>query len=204
MQKIYPLGFAYDALLEPVLRPAKRIISHFVYKYRLTPALDLCCGTGVQVGLISNKRGQAVGLDLDGKMMRFAAKKHPGIPFVCADAASTPFQDGYFKGIIISYALHDKPPAFRRNMISEAKRLLQPQGRLVILDFEPAWNRRSRIGSVFTYLIERLAGGEHFANGRQFIHQGGLRQFLFDHALEEVDSHAIEFGNSRIVVARFR
>ncbi len=204
MQKIYWLGFAYNALLEPVLRPTKRIITHFVYKYRLTPALDLCCGTGVQVGLISKKSGQAVGLDLDGRMMHFAAEEHPGIPFVCADAASTPFQDQSFKGIIISYALHDKPPALRSDMIREAKRLLQPEGRLVILDFEPAWNRRSRIGSVFTYLIERLAGGEHFANGRQFIRRGGLRQFLIDHDLEEIDSHAIELGNSRIVVASFK
>ena len=136
-------------------------------------------------------------------MINYASSKYPRIPFVCTDAANIPIRDKSFKGIIISYALHDKPQELRIKILDEAKRLLTPEGKIILVDYEQPWNRRSRIGKFFVYLIERMGSCEHFRNWRQFLKQGGLRAFEEKNGLVEIERHDIELGNSSIVVAKF-
>jgi hypothetical protein len=88
-------------------------------------------------------------------------------------------------------------------MISEAKHLLVPDGKMILLDFEPPWNFRSRLGWVLTTSVERLAGKEHFRNGREFLREGGLRKFMERNGLTEQRRYPIGEGNSAIVVSTF-
>jgi ubiquinone/menaquinone biosynthesis C-methylase UbiE len=205
-RKFYFYGWLYDRSLELVLSGMKKRISGYIYQYSLFPAIDICCGTGKQCHLVDESRHDdeiITGLDLDLRMMRFAVAKYPHLPFICADALNIPIKDRSVRGIIVSYSLHDKPPDTRKRMLEEAKRLLAPEGRIILLDFEQPWNRRSRVGRFFTYLIERMAGREHFRNGQQFMRQGGLQSFIKSSGLKEIKRHDIEIGNSSIVVAKF-
>jgi ubiquinone/menaquinone biosynthesis C-methylase UbiE len=55
----------------------------FIKKYKQTKGkylLDVACGTGLHAGLLS-KHYRVEGLDLDGKMLAVAKKKHPKIRF---------------------------------------------------------------------------------------------------------------------------
>ncbi|MQY56653.1 methyltransferase domain-containing protein, partial [bacterium] len=168
------------------------------------PVLDICCGTGKQCHLIGNNGQKAIGLDIDPKMVEYAASKYPHLLFICADAGRIPLQKKSLNGVIISYALHDKPPEMRTRMLAEARRLLVPEGKIILVDFENPWNRLSRLGGFFTWIIERLAGGEHYKNRQQFLRKGGLKEFVEKNDLVEVEKRNIELAASSIVVAQFK
>jgi len=198
-------GWAYDACLSPLLRGMRLWVAAYVRENGLFPALDLCTGTGAMCRNFDNEPSRPVwGLDLDGRLLRYARSQAPSVPFVQADAARLPIRAGGFRSVIISYALHDKSPHLRKAMMTEVRRVLHRQGRALFVDFERPWDMRSRIGRVFTYGIERTAGGDHFRNGQQFLHEeGGLSTFLSSHGWEELESRPLPWGNSRIVVSRF-
>jgi demethylmenaquinone methyltransferase/2-methoxy-6-polyprenyl-1,4-benzoquinol methylase len=196
-------GRIYDWGLEPILKGIKRRVSRYILKHNLFPVLDLCCGTGTQCNLIDTESRLVSGVDKDIEMVRYASLKYPHILFICADAASLPLRGNSLNGVVLSYAVHDKSLEMRHKILKEIKRLLTPEGKIVIVDFEKPWNKRSRIGGFLTFLIERMAGRAHFRNGRQFLSQGGLRAFLEMNGLVEIERHNFELGNSSIVVAQF-
>jgi len=203
LRRFYIGGLLYDWALEPPLKNIKKQVAHFILRYDLYPVLDICCGSGVQCFRIIRHGEGVYGMDLDVGMVNYAVSKYPHIPFICADAASVPVKDSSVKGAILSYALHDKFPETRTKMLWEVRRILSPDGKIVFVDFEPLWNRKSRMANLYIYGIERFAGKEHFANGRQFLKQGGLSSFIQQHELEEIDRHNVEMAHTGIVVARF-
>jgi ubiquinone/menaquinone biosynthesis C-methylase UbiE len=202
LRKIIGRGIFYDLFIEPLLAGTKKRISGFISQNDLFPALDICCGTGKQCQLVAKAGKAVIGLDLDLKILKYASSKYPQITFVCADAAHIPFRKDSFKASIISYSLHDKTPEVRTKIIREAKRLLIPEGRIIFLDFENPWNWLSELGSALTWLIERIAGGEHYRNNRQFLKEGGLQTFIKTRGLYPVERLDIPLGNSRIVIAK--
>jgi ubiquinone/menaquinone biosynthesis C-methylase UbiE len=193
----------YDWTIEPPLKKVKQKIARLVSGYEIFPVLDLCCGTGKQVRYVHLLGQPVFGLDLDIQMLSYAQKKHKEMGWICADAVHLPFPADSFGGVIMSYALHEKPEDVRRQMMDEVRRILSPQGIVIFLDFENPWNGRARLGAVFTWLIERAAGGEHFTNGRRFLSEGGLRAFIRENGLQEIKSYDLELGSSRITAARF-
>lgn len=197
-------GLSYDAILNTPLRGVRRWIARRASKSGPFPVLDVCCGTGAQARSIAGAKGHAVvGLDLDLKILEYARSRPPRIPYVCADAVSLPFRDRSFKSVVITFALHDKSPEARTKMIEEAVRVLTPSGRIILLDFENPWSPHSRVGNFIVTAIERLAGREHFENGRRFLSKGGLRAFLDEHDLRVLDRREVESGSFSIVVASF-
>ena len=165
----------YHFILEAVLRGIKKAIAFEVLKHQPENVLDVCCGTGAQLKLISSRGIPGIGIDLDKAMIKFAARKNPPASFLVADALSLPFKEASFSLILISFALHDKPEKTRIQIMEETKRTLQPDGHILILDFENPWNKHSRIGAILRTTIEMLAGREHFHNGRDFIRRHGLQ-----------------------------
>jgi demethylmenaquinone methyltransferase/2-methoxy-6-polyprenyl-1,4-benzoquinol methylase len=157
----------------------------------------------MQCNRISEQGRGVLGLDLDAGMIHYSTSKYPHIPFICADAAQIPVKNSSLKGVILSYALHDKSPETRKKILQEVKRVLVPKGKIVFVDFEKPWNRKSRVASRYIYGIERLAGKEHFENGRRFLERGGLNSFIQQNELEEIDRHDVEMAHTGVVVARF-
>lgn len=204
MRKLIWRGLIYDLLIETLLKKIKERITRFVSQYDLSPVLDICSGTGKQCHFIGNNGQTAIGLDIDPKMIEYAASKYPHLSFICADAGLIPFQKKSLNGVIISYALHDKSPEMRTRMLAEAKRLLIPGGKIILVDFENPWNGLSRLGGFFTWIIERLAGGEHYKNRQQFLRKGGLKEFVEQNDLVEIEKRNIELAASSIVVVQFK
>jgi len=202
LRKIILRGLLYDFFIEPFLKRTKEWIARFIIQHDLFPALDICCGTGKQCQLVAKGRQDILGLDLDFKMIKYASSNYPQISFICADASHIPFKKESFNAVIISYSLHDKPPDMRINIMKEAKSLLTPEGKIVFLDFEKPWNRLSKLGSLLTWSIERMAGGEHYRNSRQFLQDGGLQTFVNSNGLRPIERHNITLVNSSIVVAQ--
>jgi ubiquinone/menaquinone biosynthesis C-methylase UbiE len=202
--KLYISGRFYDWLIEPIVKSIKQKVAFYFQKYDLFPALDICCGTGTQCHILGKKNPSVYGLDIDQRMVGYAAKKYPQRSFICADATKNSFRNNSFKGIIISFSLHDKTSENREEIMKETRRMLFSGGIVAFVDFENPWNFRSKLGSVFSFMIERTAGGEHFRNNRQFLKQGGLRGFIQGHQLDEIERHNIELGAIAIVLTKLR
>lgn len=200
--QFYLAGRVYDWFIEPLVRNIKEKVAFYCETHELFPALDICCGTGTQCQIMGKKNPNVCGLDIDRSIVAYASSKYPQRKFICADAIRIPFKDHSFKGILISFSLHDKGSETQEKIMDEAQRLLDPEGAIVFVDFENPWNRRSKAGSLFSFMIERMAGGEHYRNNRRFLEEGGLQAFIQRHRLVELERHNIEMGSVSIVVAK--
>lgn len=194
-------GMLYTGVLDIPLRGIRRAASDLVLKNSLFPLLDLCCGPGTQARLLQQTGQTVVGLDINLKMLKYAASKSSGVPFVCGDAVRTPFRTGAFRGIVVSFALHEKEAAFRVSLLKEAVRILAPGGGIVFVDFERPWDRPARLAHLYISPIERAVGRAHFRNGRDFFRRGGLRALLQDNGLREVARRDISAGTCALVLA---
>jgi ubiquinone/menaquinone biosynthesis C-methylase UbiE len=195
----YLFGRIYDALLEPMLHSWKSRLALWIDEASPGATLDICCGTGKQCRLIAAMQ-RAIGLDLDLSLLKYAKSVAPHIAFVCGDAAHLPFKPESFQNAGISLALHDKSPNLRTQMIREAQLILNRDGHFFLIDFEKPLSIKSRIGYALIYIIERMAGTEHFSNGREFVKSGGLEGFLQDHNLVTQKNHTSTWGSSSVVM----
>ncbi|MBN1221742.1 MAG: class I SAM-dependent methyltransferase [Candidatus Aminicenantes bacterium] len=202
MTRIYLSGRLYDWFIEPLVGNIRQYVGRLVSEYELSPILDICCGTATQTHILNSKGYRAFGLDLSLQAVKYAVWKNPQVPVICADATQSPFKKASFKGIVLSFSLHDKSPAERNVIMVEAKRLLDPGGKMIFVDYECPWSRRSRLGAFPLYLIELTAGGAHFRNYRQFLKQGGLRSFIRMHDLIEVSRQDMAWRTVAVAVAR--
>lgn len=139
--------------------------------------LDICCGTGLLAGIFDDANIRAVGLDKSEAMLNVAHKKHPNLPFVHGNAESLPFPNNTFAACTITFALHEKPRVMRQAILSEAMRVVRPEGRVVIADYSHPQGA-SRIGSWAVHMVERLAGQEHYRNFADWMRYGATEGFL--------------------------
>jgi ubiquinone/menaquinone biosynthesis C-methylase UbiE len=200
----YLPGRFYDFALGGVLRGFRERIVAAVDTLGLHPWLDICCGTGSQLRKLDRGlgRGTGIGLDLSRGMIRYASARAPDRSFVRSDAALLPFKAGSFRSVTVSFGLHEKSPLVRRAIMDEAKRVLAEEGRLIAVDFENPGSFRSRIGALVTQAVERLAGGDHYRNGREFLRRGGLTAFLRESGFVEVSRQDVESGSISLVISR--
>ncbi len=100
---------------------------------------DICCGTGTLTIMLAKRlagTGKVVGIELSPAQLRIARKKEKpnSLFFIQGDAQDTPFSDCYFDKSVICGALHEMPQEVRRNVLSEACRVIRPGGKIVITE----------------------------------------------------------------------
>jgi len=104
--------------------------------------LDVGCGTGT-LTLAAKKRvgadGSVRGVDASPEMIARARSKSErgGVPviFEVAAAQSLPFPDATFDVVLCSLALHHLPEGARATALAEMRRVLKPDGRVLIVEF---------------------------------------------------------------------
>ena len=100
--------------------------------------LDIGCGNGRLLNLFENKNITYTGIDSSKELIEIA-KKYRGDKgtFMHANALSLPFQDMTFDTVFSIAVLHHVPSKqFRKRFVSEAHRVLKPDGTLVLT----VWN----------------------------------------------------------------
>ena len=160
-----------------------------------TRVLEIFSGTGT-LSVMAAKRGtKATALDVTGGMLKVAKEKAKGygvkIGFVRADASMLPFAEGSFERVVASMGLHETGPGAVTEILSEAKRVLQPGGGLAIMDFHRAEGMAGKAQSLFFTFFEGETARDWVGTDIQSLLSGlGFkdfrRSFLIDRSLQIV------------------
>lgn len=123
--------------------------------------LDICTGTASNAILIANKKRNAVvtGIDLSREMLYIAKEKIKkghvsNVKLKAMDAAKLEFKDQSFDVVLISLILHEIDKNLAGKIINEAKRVLKPNGEIVIVEWEEPRHIFQRFLFRFIKLLE--------------------------------------------------
>lgn len=136
----------YDLLLTLLtLGREGRLRERMLDLARLAPGesvLDIGCGTGTLAIAAKRRVGTSAvvhGIDASPEMIARAARKARraamGIAFETAPAQSLPFPDARFDVVLSTVMMHHLPRVGREEAVREARRVLRPGGRLLVVDF---------------------------------------------------------------------
>ncbi len=126
--------------------------------------LDVGCGTGLNFAGLTERvgpRGSIVGIDLTPEMLdraseRLAREGWGNVELLGGDATSLPFRDESFSAVCSALALSVIPDWSRA--LREAWRVLEPGGRLAVLDSAPLTGWRRVLAPTTNALNRFLAG----------------------------------------------
>ena len=110
--------------------------------------LDVGCGTG-SLALAAKGRvgagGQVFGIDASpemiGRATAKAAKAGIDVCFKNAVAETLPFPEAQFDVVLSTLMLHHLPRKVRQQCAREIRRVLKPQGRVLVVDFAQAQSK---------------------------------------------------------------
>lgn len=160
--EVYELEATYmpwDDLIREVLRQAKS-----------TPqggtVIDLMCGTGYLLSKLREKRPDLslTGVDLELEYVDYAARTHPGIRFVEADART--WQETEKADLVlVTGGLHHLPYEDQEPFVRHLSSLVKEEGRVIVADpyIEPFDNEQERKLAAaslgYNYLYETIKNG---------------------------------------------
>ena len=95
-------------------------------------ACDLGCGPGQVARYLRGRGADVFGIDLSPAMIERAKREHPGIEFQVGDMRALTLPDEQLGGIAAFYSLIHIPRADVTAVLRELRRVLQPEGILLI------------------------------------------------------------------------
>jgi ubiquinone/menaquinone biosynthesis C-methylase UbiE len=133
--------------------------------------LDVGCGTGRLSAALQERGSRVWGVDASPEMVALARER--GVNAKVARAEQLPFKEGWFERAVLWLTVHllDRPRAF-----AELRRVLAPDGRVVIATFDPSHFNRFWLNRIFPSL-ERI-DRERFPTEHEL--QGQLREAGFE------------------------
>ncbi|MBW2081330.1 MAG: class I SAM-dependent methyltransferase [Deltaproteobacteria bacterium] len=168
----------YDPVLYLVLKPIRIAVMNVLLGYKEKSILDLCCGTGNQLKLLSRNGFKDLHcLDISNAMLEIARKKDSRIKIYNEDATKTNFENELFDIVIISFALHEKDRTTQKSFINEAHRLIKKDGFILVVDYNFD-NKTAKLIKIGISIIERIAGKEHYNNFKSYIRNNGLLSLI--------------------------
>lgn len=177
----------YDFLLSPFMRSVRRGVLEIAFRLQPKKILDVACGTGDQLRLLSENGFEAMGVDMSESMLRVCRRANPASDCLLQDATAMAFQNHCFDLVMISFALHETGWESAEKILQDIHRVLKPSGHLLVVDYTdfretPFYVRQS------IHLIERMAGHRHFSNFRRYHQNGGLNSLIDKEQFQTVAS----------------
>lgn len=151
------LARRYDWQL-PLERRALAAAVNLARPVRDDTLLDLGTGTGGLLRELARRRDRprrAIGVDESAAMLHHAEALPHGWSLETGDARRLRFADGAFSIVTAAYLLHVVDAHSRRQIVAEARRVLRPRGRFVVVT--PAWPR-TRVARMLYAPLAALAG----------------------------------------------
>lgn len=137
--------------------PWKDLTILFEYITPNDKVLDLGCGNGRLYPIMKDKGAQYIGVDNSEGLISIAKRKHPEASFQVADALKLPFKDNSFDKIYAIAVLHHIPSKeLREQFLKQARRVLKPNGLLIITVWKLA--RMKRVKLLFKFSVLKIIG----------------------------------------------
>jgi demethylmenaquinone methyltransferase/2-methoxy-6-polyprenyl-1,4-benzoquinol methylase len=190
----------YDPIFYLALKPIRIAVMNELLKYKEKVILDLCCGTGNQLNLLS-KHGfrNLYCLDISDSMLEIAKRDDSPIKIYNEDATKTSFDNASFDVVIISFAIHEKDRNTQQALINEAYRIIKKDGFMLVVDYVFD-NKTTKFGRILISMIERIAGREHYRNFKSYIQNKGLLSLIKKDKLELIKYNRILFRTVTISI----
>jgi ubiquinone/menaquinone biosynthesis C-methylase UbiE len=193
----------YDPLVA-LLLPEQRVRRAFLERAGILPrhrVLDVGCGTGTLAVLLKREWPETtvVGLDGDPKALAIAARKAraAGVEIQLDEGFSyaLPYPDACFERVLSTLVLHHLDPEDKVRTLAEIRRVMQPDGAFLLMDFGSpvTWSER---------LLGRLTQHRHALSDHG---EGRLPELLREAGfsrVDELDQHSIGVGRIRSWRAR--
>ncbi len=161
--------------------------------------LDICSGTGSVVLAFSRSLPgiTAIGYDFALGMLYKAKEKDLAgkTQFINGDAARLPFGDDCFDVVCCSHALYELKNQVRTEALLEMKRVVKPDGRVLIMEHEVPKKRLIKM----LFYIRMLSMGP--ADSREFVKQGTAP---FEKIFARVTLSHTPSGKSKLITCRKR
>lgn len=155
--------------------------------------LDFGCGTGTLCRMIKQScpKVKLTGIDTDLKILEIAEKKKPGdFQLIYYDGEKLPFEDACFDKIIATWVFHHFTNEQKIQALKEIKRILKPNGKLVIAD----WGKpRGILQKILFFIVQLLDNFKTFKIHRQ----GGFPRMIESYGfpnLKELGREKTLFG----------
>jgi ubiquinone/menaquinone biosynthesis C-methylase UbiE len=156
-------GMGRDFLL-PLYDPLSRLLRferhhrELLERARLLPGqrvVEIGCGTG-NLALLAKRLGpdaDVVGIDPDTRALaraRRKAERHGlDVGFDHGFAQDLPYDDASFDAVLSAFMLHHLDPETKQAALREARRVLAPEGALLLVDFGAAAGQAGGLGARF-------------------------------------------------------
>jgi len=188
----------YDTLIEPLNADLRKIGLKMWPPEPGMSVLDVGCGTGTHLDLYQQAGCEVFGIDSSPAMLEVARQKlGERTTLHREDASKMPYSSGTFDLVVVTLTLHEMSNPTLSAVMSEIKRVLKKDGRILIIDYHPGPIRFPK-GWLFKGLItviEFWAGREHFKNYRGFLASGGLPALSDQHGLNRAKEKIVTGGN---------
>lgn len=99
--------------------------------------LDLGCGVGKTDRFLAHSLPHLVGLDVSSESIAVAQRSNPTVRYQVYDGRSIPFHDGAFDVVFAICVFHHVAPLDRVPLLQEMRRVLKPDGILMIFEHNP-------------------------------------------------------------------
>lgn len=176
----------YRKLIDPLLSSVRRAVLQNIAPGE--SVIDIACGNGTLAAEMATVASEVTAIDLDAEMIRYAASRkdfqNRHIIFANADASNlSTFTDKQFNTAVTTMAIHQFDPIIAHRVLSEMKRVAH---RIIIADYNIPLP--PTLVGLMASGIERMAGGDHYRNFRNFRSMGGLKHFTKEAGLEVISS----------------
>lgn len=156
--------------------------------------LDIGCGTATLAILIKKKypNAQVIGLDGDSNILSIANKKirvqNLNIQTINALSAYTPFNSNLFDIVTCTLMLHHLTDDEKIKTLSEAYRILKPNGEINIADFGKAANIIMRFMYFIVQILDGFKNTQSNVQGKipDFMKQAGFKAIKETHKINTV------------------
>ncbi len=199
-----PIANFYDLILGPLLKSIRSKVIDVSKIKEGDCVLEVACGTGEQALLFVRKGAIVTGLDLSKPMLKVARQKNKGyektLRFIYGDATKLQFADNRFDISTITLALHEMDPSIHMKVVKQMIRVTKKNGKIIIVDYTVPKSKNfwTSLCKYAIWLVERIAGGDHYRNYKHFMKNGGLRELIINLPLRLINQRTTYGGNLSI------
>lgn len=197
----------YDRLFESVNRGLRMLGARMLPPQPGMSVLDVGCGTGTHLDVYRQAGCDLHGIDTSPAMLEIARRRlGDDADLRLGDATAMPFEDDSVDLACCMFVLHEMDHDIRLGTLGEMKRVVKPDGHILLIDFHAGRARplKGWVVKPMIFLTELAAGGRHFRNYRHFISIRGLPTLIAAAELDQQESKIVAGGCLALHLVRAR